>query len=160
MSEELNDDLLNGDDSSAETQPYSEPTLNLTVDAKDERYPIPVHIGKKHVFTLHFNPGDPFVMKYASDIETIPAPSGKNSRDFVEFGEALERSLDSIFGEGAARQIFRYNGADNALLFAILGKLKEGYTDFHERAKVATNAAKARAVIEAKKEAQAYSAPS
>ena len=141
-------------------QLYPSSALNLTVDADDGRYPIHVHIKRKHVFTLYFNPGDPFVMKYADEIESLEAPTGVDAKEFIKFGESLERSLDAIFGEGSARQIFRYDGADHALLYAVMGKLKTGYEDFTERAKAAANAAKIQAVIDAKKEAKAFTAPS
>lgn len=132
--------------------------LNLSVAAKDSRYPINVTVGDADSFTVYFNPTDPFVMEYASNLGKLDAPEAdlENPGAFLSFTDKIARNLDAIFGEGAARTICRYDGADHALLNALLEKVREGYEDFKEKAKKAEATARKEAEAKAKAEAAAF----
>ena len=137
--------------------------IDLSVKAKDGRYPIPVYLdgAETPAFTLKFNPGDPFILDYADKLQKINAPEGNDgSADaFIAFTDEIERNVDAIFGDGAARVIFRHDGPGQQLLAAVIAKVREGYEDFNERSEAAEKAAKAQAVIDARKEGSAYAAP-
>ena len=137
--------------------------INLSVSARDERYPISVYLDGdiEPTFILKFNPADPFVLEYANNMSKLDAPdiTGEDISAGLTFTERLEHNFDGIFGSGAARLICRYHGADFSLINALLEKVREGYDNYQKRAKEAAKAAKTKQVIDAKKEAQAFSAP-
>ena len=138
--------------------------IDLSVKAKDNRYPIPVYLddADEPAFTLRFNPGDPFVLDYANKLQGVDVPESSdadNVLEFISFTDKIEHYTDAIFGEGSARLIFRYDGPEHALLNAVLDKVREGYEDYKERAETADKATKAQAVIDARKEASQFIAP-
>ena len=137
----------------------NETKIGLAVRAKDSRYPIPVYIDDaiEPTFTLLFNPGDPFVLQHANDMADVIVKDGTES--ILAFAKSAEKNLDAIFGDGSARLICRYDGADHALLNAIMDNVRDGYDDFALKAKAAAVKAKTDALIEANKNAQPYIAP-
>jgi hypothetical protein len=140
--------------------------LNISLRSKDERYPISVFIGEdsEPTFKLFFNPGDPFIMDYINKIQGLAAPDSNEDKDkfigeYLSFTDAIEKNLDAVFGEGSARKIFRYNGADNGLILSILDKFHEGYDDYTQKARESDTKAKAEALIEARKITVPFRAP-
>ena len=130
--------------------------INLSIRAKDSRYLIPVYLDDdaEPTFSVRFNPNDILVLDYVEALQNLDISvigSGLTSE--------LKKNLDAIFGEGSAQLICRYNGADNALMNALLEKVREGYDDFKEKAEETAKAAKLAAVLEAKKNAAPYIAP-
>jgi len=131
-------------------------TLNLTIQAKDERYPIDVIINENEKFTLYFNPGDIFVMRYVNNLTNASVGSAGDTEEILNYADILEKNLDAIFGEGAARQVCRYDGAEHILLNALVEKVKEGYADFKEKAKTKESENKKRSANDAKSEAESF----
>lgn len=129
--------------------------IDLSIKTTDHRYPVNVNIDDKDEFTLLFNPGNPFTLRYAESLQNINISNGWTSAAVDE----IETAIDGIFGSGAAQKIFRYDGPGFPLMWAVLGKVQEGIADYKEKAKAAEDAARAEAVIEAKKDAAAYQAP-
>ena len=132
--------------------------LKLSVRASDERYPISVYLNndEKPSFTVYFNPGDPFVMEYVNAVHKLAVPDSAEDREsfigeYLSFTDAIAKNLDAIFGDGAARLIFRYNGADNNLILSILAKFNDGYANYKEKVKASEAKAQADALIEARK---------
>ena len=130
--------------------------INLSIRAKDSRYLIPVYLDDdaEPTFSVRFNPNDILVLDYVEALQNLDISvigSGLTSE--------LKKNLDAIFGEGSAQLICRYNGVDNALMNALLEKVREGYDDFKEKAEESAKAAKLAAVLEAKKNAALYIAP-
>jgi len=116
--------------------------------------------GEAPVFTLLFSPGDPFVMRYADNLQNTGAPEvDAETGEFLSYADKLEKNIDAIFGEGAARHIFRYDDAAHTILTAVLAKVREGRDDYLEKAAEAESAAKRQAIVDAKKEAAPYIAP-
>jgi len=133
--------------------------FNITAEAQDERYPLPVIIrnGAEIIdkYMLYFNPADPSVIIYADNIQNIKAPESETA-EFLSFAKELEGNIDAIFGNGSARKILRYNGANNYLLNSIMENVRKGYEDFKEKSESAAKEAKVQAVIDAKKEAAQF----
>ena len=135
------------------------PDLNLSVRVTDERYPINVTVGDADSFTLFFNPGDPFLIRYADNLRNVDASDSGGEDEIIPITDKIEKNLDAIFGDGSARLICRYDGAEHVLLNALLGKVKEGYDDFKEKTEAISKKEKLQAVIDAKKNAAPYVAP-
>ena len=133
--------------------------LPLTVKVKDTRYQVTVDIDGVENFPLFFNPGDPYIIQYADAMRTLDYPANTDFDAMIAFANALEENFDAIFGKGAARKVFRYDGPDHALMNAVIDRMMQGYNDFNERNKEASKAAKTQAIIDAKKEGAAYSVP-
>ena len=135
--------------------------INLSIKAKDSRYPIPVFLddADEPSFILRFNPGDPFILNYADALRSLNVPETSGTGEMLSFTDKIEKNLDAIFSDGAARLICRYDDVEHSLLNSLLEKVREGYEDFHEKARKAENAAKAKAAIEAKKSAAPFIAP-
>ena len=131
--------------------------LTLSVKTDDKRYPIHVEVTGAETFTLYFNPGNILAVKCADELQSLDFPDGNDSTAVIEFANKVEENLDAIFGKGATQLIFRYESYDYTLMSAVLEKVREGQSDFAERAEAAQRAAKTQAVIDAKKEGAAYS---
>ena len=130
--------------------------VNLSIRTKDSRYLIPVFLDDddEPTFSVRFNPSDILVLDYVEALQNLDTSViGSN------LTTELKKNLDAIFGEGSAQLICRYNGVDNALMNALLEKVKEGYEDFKEKAEKAEKEARQAAVLEAKKNATPYIKP-
>jgi len=132
--------------------------VNLSISVDDGRYPINVSVGGES-FTLYFNPADLFIMRYMKELRELNWPKAETDDSINDFLDKMESGFDGIFGDGAARRVFRYIGVRMELLEALFAKVEEGQKDWTARREAAEKAAKTQAIIDAKKEAAAFSAP-
>ena len=135
--------------------------LNLTVNAKDGRYFIPVYLDGEGIpaFTLKFNPGDPFLLDYANNLQNLNTPETDDKGAFLTFAHDMEMNLDAIFGEGSARLIFRYDTVDHMIMNSALEKVREGAEDFKVKSEASKKQSQIKEVIEVNKNAEPYLAP-
>ncbi|MCL2391985.1 MAG: hypothetical protein FWC66_05175 [Oscillospiraceae bacterium] len=134
--------------------------VSLAVKAQDSRYPINIFLDGDTVpkFTLKFNPGDPFLAEYASNIQNLDTP-GADADAMMDFVKALEDNFDAIFGEGSAKLVFKYDSPDRAIMYGALQEVRKGIEDYKGKAEAAEKASKTKAAIDAKRNAAAYIAP-
>ncbi len=114
---------------------------NKTLTVSDGRYPIEVNVNGSAVFTLYFNPGDAYIYEHLAGLETLPRPDMKGVKSMSSLAgrmktltDALDEHFDAIFGDGAARNIFKYVGVDMALIHLLVEKVREGIADHNEKA--------------------------
>lgn len=114
--------------------------LDLSVNLKDERYPINITIDAVDKFTLYFNPADPFIYGYLTDMVNVETPDMTGIESLIDMNErmtpfvnALEKNFDAIFGDGTTRRVFKYSGANMNIIKAITEKIYAGLDDFNKQ---------------------------
>lgn len=138
-----------------------------TIHAVDERPRINISFDNPDAgaFTLYYNPADPyFYDDFAAleemqslDIDMNGVGSFADVRDRMKpLTDALNTHFDAIFGDGAARKVFRHGGAKMTILHDIIAEMRNGMNEFNKAAEKEQAKERAKVQAAAKAEAAAF----
>lgn len=133
---------------------------NGTIRVKDERILIPLVIETADgdvPFNLFFNPADPNIWLAMDSLENLDTPDFKQGDDKAgyvnairEFTTVLNSAFDEIFGDGKAREVFRYSGVKLTIIHELMKRVKKDIEAFNKEMEREQAAAR-KAQIEAAK---------
>lgn len=117
---------------------------DLSVNVVDERLQIPLELEGKIVHTLYFNPSDYHIYEHMLALEKFSKASEsmkldendliKSATKMKDIGDEIDYHFDGIFGEGAARIVFKYTGYREALRDGLIDKVRIGIEWYNKQA--------------------------